>query len=63
MQEYIVKNPRQLYWYCKELLVLGFDYTIEHFEIEPLTVAFRLKTDLREEEAETLEKYFKAFYG
>lgn len=49
--------------YCKELLVLGFDYEIEHFEIKPNTVAFRLKTDLTEEESKTLEKYFKAFYG
>ena len=62
MYEYIAKNPRQLYWYCKEFLVLGYDYTIEHFEIKPDTIAFRLKADLTEEEANTLQRYFNAFY-
>lgn len=52
-----------LYWYCKEMLVLHFDYTIEHFEIEPLKVAFRLKADLTDEEAELLQKRFKVYYG
>lgn len=62
MKEFIAKNPRMLYWYCKEMLVLGFDYTIEHFKIKPLTVAFRLKADLTDEEADKLQRYFNAFY-
>lgn len=63
MKEFIAKNPRMLYWYCKEMLVLHFDYTIEHFEIEPLKVAFRLKADLTDEEADLLQKRFKVYYG
>ena len=62
MQEYIAKNPRQLYWYCKTMLAQGYDYTIEHFEIKPDKVAFRLRTDLTDEEAKTVERFFNTFY-
>ena len=63
MKEFIAKNPRMLYWYCKEMLVYGFDYTIEYFEIEPEKVAFRLKANLTDEEANKLDRAVKLFYS
>ncbi len=63
MKEFIAKNPRMLYWYCKEMLVYGFGYTIEHFEVEPEKVAFRLIANLTDEEANKLERAVKLLYS
>ncbi len=62
MKEFIAKKPWMLYWYCKEFLVYGYDYTIEHFEIKPDKVAFRLKADLIDEEAEKFQNAVMLFY-
>lgn len=63
MQEFIAKNSRQLYWYCKVFLANEVDYTIEHFEIKPDKVAFRLKADVSEERAKELQREFRGFYN
>ena len=52
------KNPRQLYWYCRTFLVLEYDYAVEHFEIKPDKVTFRLKADLKNEITQMAERYF-----
>ncbi len=62
MTEFIAKNSRQLSLYCKIFLSERIEYSIEHFEIKPGKVAFRLITDVTEEKAGQLQRMFNNLY-
>ena len=61
MQEFIAKNSRALYWYCKIFLTESVDYTIEPFTKPNGKPAFRLKADITEVQAKAIQREFSIF--